>query len=77
MTELEAAMKDRTKEAMDLWIIRIVLLGIKNGDHIRLNFMFDRLIGKVTDKVEHTGVRPLIIEWDDGTATELTTEKAK
>lgn len=71
MVELEAAMKDRTKEAMDLWIIRIVLLGIKNGDHIRLNFMFDRLIGKVTEKIEHKGAVPVLIDYGDGTSTYL------
>lgn len=69
MPELEAAMKDRTKQAMDLWIIRIVLLGIKNGDHIRLNFMFDRLIGKVTEKVEVKKLQPIVIEYPNGEQT--------
>jgi hypothetical protein len=73
MPELEAAMKDRTKEAMDLWIIRIVLLGIKNGDHIRLNFMFDRLIGKVTEKVEVKKLTPVIIEYPGGDKTYIGT----
>lgn len=77
LPELEIAIKDRTKPAMDIWIARIVLLGIKNGDQVRLNFMFDRLIGKVTDKIEHKSTRPIVIQYADGEQTVLTTTEDK
>ncbi len=67
--ELEVLLKDKKMSAMDHWAGRIVLNGIKNGDSVRLNFMLDRLIGKVTDKVEHSLPRPLVIEYEDGTKT--------
>lgn len=66
MTELEDVLKSRTIQTMDMWIARIVLLGLKNGDYQRLNFMFDRLIGKVTEKVDLKVVEPTIIEFKDG-----------
>lgn len=66
LTELEEAMKSRSIPSMDVWIARIVLLGLKNGDYQRLNFMFDRLIGKVTEKVDLKVVEPTIIEFKDG-----------
>lgn len=77
LPELELVLKDRTKPAMDLWVARIVLIGIKNGDQVRLNFMFDRLIGRVKEQVEHTGVRPLIIEYSDGKQVYLGAEQTK
>lgn len=69
--EIEAVLRDRSRPAMDLWVARIVALGIKNGDHARLNFMFDRLIGKVTDKIEHSQATPVMIEFSNGDKTLL------
>lgn len=45
--ELELIMKDPTRPAIDLWVCRIVLLGIKEGDERRLDFMLSRLIGPI------------------------------
>ena len=66
LDELSVIVKDRSKPAMDIWIATIVFMGIKHGDQQRLNFMFDRLIGKVTEKVELSHVEPTIIEFTDG-----------
>ncbi len=73
--ELEAIVKDLSKPCMDLWIARIVLIGIKSGDQIRLNFMFDRLIGKVTDKVEVDNKRPVMIHYSSGESVYLGPER--
>ena len=43
---LEAVLKDKSRKVMDHWIARICLMGIKEGDSRRLDFMFDRLFGK-------------------------------
>ena len=66
LTELETLIRDRSKSALELWIARIIALGIKTGDHSRLNFMFDRIIGKVTDKVEISAPKPTILRRFEG-----------
>lgn len=53
INELQAVIEDRTLPVLDHWICRILLVGIKEGDDRRLTFMFDRLVGKVKDTVDH------------------------
>jgi hypothetical protein len=36
------------------------------GDHYRLDFILNRLVGKVTEKVEHSLPRPTIVKRSDG-----------
>lgn len=50
LPELKEMLQDHTLPSMDLWLARIILKGIANGDTARLNFMFDRTIGKVKDE---------------------------
>lgn len=45
ITDLETILKGRSRPAIDLWVCRIVLMGIKDGDERRLDFMLSRLIG--------------------------------
>lgn len=52
--ELELVLKDKKRKVIEHIIGRIALMAIKQGDHTRLNFVLDRLIGKVKDKVENT-----------------------
>lgn len=52
--------------ALDKWTARLILLGAKDGDDKRLGFLLDRLIGKVTDKVEIETPKPFIYERLDG-----------
>lgn len=49
---LRAKLKDETTPAMDLVVIRILVLAIEKGDHARLNFLLERTIGKVADRME-------------------------
>ncbi len=61
LDELEKILEDRTLPSLQLWAATIVKMGIEQGDHQRLNFMFDRLIGKVVEKVEHKSIEPFVI----------------
>lgn len=49
---LEEVLKDKSRSVMDHWIARICLVGIKEGDNRRLDFMLDRLFGKVQPHIE-------------------------
>ena len=44
----------------------ILQKGVLLGDQARLNFLFDRLVGKVTDKVEVSQPKPFIVQKLDG-----------
>lgn len=71
IAELETVLRDKNMTVADHWVGRIALMGIKNGDERRLNFMADRLFGKVTDKIDVKMVKPTIVQFDDGTAIEM------
>lgn len=45
--ELETILREKIRPAIDLWVARIVLIGIKDGDERRLDFMLSRLIGPI------------------------------
>ncbi len=77
ITQLEAMLKDKKRKVIEHMIGRIALMGIKNGDQARLNFMLDRIIGKVKDEIEHTVRKPTIIEKLDGGVIELGAEDVK
>lgn len=42
-------------DAFQSFVAAIIIGGIERGDHKRLQFLLDRIIGKVKDKVEHSG----------------------
>lgn len=75
VSELKAICKDDSFPAMQRMITAVALSAIEQGDHKRLDFFFDRLIGKVTDKVEHTLPRPTIIQLSDTEQIVLGCEK--
>lgn len=47
VTSLAQILQDKSATVMDVWIARVCYLGIKEGDYKRLEFMFDRIIGKI------------------------------
>ena len=49
--ELQAAIRDPTKTTMEVLVMSILIQAIKKGDHDRLNFVLDRLIGRVKNNV--------------------------
>lgn len=69
--ELEASLLDKARTVMDHVVGRICLMAIKHGDHQRLNFIFDRIVGKVTEKVEYSLPKPTIIEFSTGQQIQL------
>jgi len=60
VSKLEDILKNKENKIIDHLIGRVVLMGIVHGDHTRLNFILDRLIGKVTDKLEFEGKEEII-----------------
>lgn len=54
-TELKDVLTNPDTKAMELIVGKIIAEGIKHGDAARLNFILDRMIGKVVDKVELSG----------------------
>ena len=78
ITELEEILKDKDNQSIDHFIGRIILMGVVKGDPVRLNFLFDRVIGKVTDIRELKTVAPFLIESHSGDKTiTLGTEEKK
>lgn len=51
--ELSAAAIDPMIPTIETIVISILISAIKKGDHDRLNFVLDRLVGKVKEDVEH------------------------
>jgi hypothetical protein len=68
---LREVMDDPNSPPLKCWIAAATLKGIQSGDMGSLNELLNRLIGKVTDKIEHTGVSLTIIEKLDGSETHL------
>ena len=59
-------MKDNDMPAIEAWVAQVFLQGIIEADHVRLNFLLDRTIGKVTEKVEVKLPKPMMIERPGG-----------
>ena len=72
-SELELIPKDKSRKVIEHIIARIALEAIRTGDHVRLNFVLDRVIGKVSDKIEHS-VRPKVVHNLDGGAAQFLLE---
>ena len=58
LVDLQDMVDDPTTPAMELMLARIIEKAMREGDHQRLNFLFDRTIGKVVDKKE-VEIRPV------------------
>ncbi len=51
--ELEEFLIDKNNLSLDSLVVSILNEAIKKGDQVRLNFVLDRLLGKVKDVVDH------------------------
>lgn len=58
LMDLTVLAKDQSLPAVDHIIIRIIINAIQKGDHTRLDFILDRLHGKVKQVVENIGNGP-------------------
>jgi hypothetical protein len=68
--------KDPESQSIDVAISSIMLKSAK-GDYKALNFLFDRVIGKVADKIEMNLPEPFVIKSLSGETTTLGMKKAK
>ena len=62
VSDLVDFVNDRSNPTMEVIVAKILSEAIKRGDQIRLNFIFDRLIGKVKEEVQLHGAKPTIIQ---------------
>jgi len=73
---LKNAFGDPKTPAKDLVVIKILIKAIEQGDPARLEFLLNRTIGKVADKIDHTvQQRPSILIRRDGTEVVFKTEE--
>jgi hypothetical protein len=47
---------------MELIIAKIMVEAVNKGDYSRVNALWDRSIGKVTDKIQHSTARPTVMK---------------
>lgn len=59
---------------LEVMIISVIMHAKKYGDYKRLDFLLDRLVGKVVDKVEVATPRPTVIKLLEGGEMHLTSE---
>ena len=62
MHELVDICQDYDMNAIDCWLAKIIVMGVTTGDQVRLNFMFDRIIGKVSEVKEIQINKPFRVE---------------
>lgn len=53
-SELPSLIKNENTKSIEALVASVFYHGVKSGDHARLNFLLDRLIGKVKEEVDHT-----------------------
>jgi hypothetical protein len=63
--ELNLLIQDPDTPALEAFVASLMVQGIRTGDERRLNFLFDRIIGKVKDEVEVAQVSPFIVKYKD------------
>jgi hypothetical protein len=68
---LDAIVSDRSRSVLEHSVANIAKHAIEEGDQSRLNFLLDRIIGKVKDSIEHTVVKPTVIEKLNGDKVEM------
>lgn len=66
MDKLEEIIADPQATVIHRAVATISKIMIETGDHQKMNWFMDRLIGKVTDKIEHSGATPVLIEFSSG-----------
>src|SRR3990167_8854114 len=64
--ELLKILQDPKSSALNLIIVSAIISAIKNGDTAKAEYLFMRIIGKVTDKAEIILPEPFIIQTKDG-----------
>jgi hypothetical protein len=71
LTELAAAKDNKHLAAFEVWMAAIIFKGLSTGDWSGNEWIQQRLLGKVKDQVEITQPKPFVINYLDGSKTEL------
>ncbi len=69
--DLKDILSDEGATVLSHWIAKICVMGLKQGSPRELNELLNRLIGKVSERVEVTLPAPVIINRLNGDATVL------
>lgn len=69
--ELKDLVKNDKLTTIEMLVARIIYQGIRTGDQQKLNFLLERIVGKVKDQIEHNIIRPTVIERLDGSEVQL------
>lgn len=70
-SEISQLVNDQDTPALEIMLASIIVKATTHGDHQRLNFILDRLVGKVKDVVQVELPKPTVIERLDGSSVEL------
>lgn len=73
-SELKQVIENPATPMFEIMIASIIAQASQKGDQLRLDFVLNRMIGKVKEPVEVTIQKPFIIERRDGTAVEMGTK---
>ena len=60
--EIAAIRNDPASSSIQVLIAAIMIKGVSFGDYASLDFIFNRSIGKVTEKVEHKLPKPTVMK---------------
>jgi hypothetical protein len=74
---VKAAISAPGTPMMELMVASIVAQAAQKGDHQRLDFVLNRLIGKVKDQLDVTVAKPFVVRHTDGSQTVLGSELEK
>jgi hypothetical protein len=66
--ELDSVLHDPKRKPIEHLIARIVLEGIERGDAIRLDYLLNRIVGKVQDKIKIELPKPTVVQYSDGSS---------
>lgn len=69
--ELAASMKDPSLPAVEKLLVSILSAGVSQGDQGRAEWLIQRLLGKVSDRIELNERPSLVITRPDGTQVTL------
>lgn len=75
MIELEAILADKTRPVIQHIICSVAMRAVADGDQKCADWFMDRLIGKVTEKIEHSAPKPLRIDFGPEGSILLGSEK--
>jgi hypothetical protein len=75
--DLKAFINAKQGSALEMYIASMLAKGIQDGDVGRIDFLLNRTIGKVVERVDMGLVKPYVIERQDGTEVVLGQEEVQ